>query len=300
MSERRIRRGAAVLSAALPMLLLAGLAGCCPDKHVKIGVPPRDAFEAIERINRNLGRFDAGDSQQPRTLSCAARVSFRFRDAQGVQRNFLQHDARLIFRPDRCLIFDVRSLAGTIAQFGSNDERYWVWIEPELRKLWWGSWELVDSARVRRLPVPPPDLLDALMLRPIPMQLAGGLAPLLRIEGADQRLLLIRLSAAGVPEGWREIQLQPDEPYLPTRISDWTARGQLLMSAVLDGYQRVETDGPYTARRYRVSWPLDDAELSVVIDRARWRTGLEDFCTFPSNWMGEVEQIDAEPGPRVE
>ena len=39
------------------------------------------------------------------------------------------------------LLFDVRSLAGVVAEFGSNNERYWVWIEPEVQKLWYGDWD---------------------------------------------------------------------------------------------------------------------------------------------------------------
>jgi len=257
-------------------------------------VPPRDGFEALERIRVNLARFAETPEQAPRVLYCAAVVSFSFREAHGTRRGFVGHDALLIFRPPRCLLFDVKSLTGVIAEVGSNDERYWVWVEPDVRKLWWGYWK--NAADIRgRLPIPPAELLDALMLRPLPLRSEKTLSPLLRIEGEDHRVLIVRLEEGGRATGWREIRLQPRPPYQPLAITDRLEDGRVVMSAELSGYQPVGADGPLIPRRYVVRWPMDGAELRLDIVRARFRPELEDFCEFPLQWQGESEQVDAPP-----
>lgn len=283
---------AAVLAGAL--LLSAG----CPDGNRDIGTPPRDAFEAIERINRNLAQFSEAAGRPPRSLYCPALVSFRFREADGTPRAFVGHDALLIFRPPRCLLIDVKSLTGVIAEVGSDDRRYWVWVESEARKLWWGHWDHAERGRAR-LPIPPAELLDALMLRPLLPRAEHTLSPLLRIDGEDHRVLIVRVGLDGQPTGWRELRLQPRPPYQPLTIVDRLADGREVMVAELSGYQPVGEDGPVTPRRYVMRWPIDEAELRLDIVRARFRPELEGFCEFPSQWQGEIEQVDAAPLPRA-
>lgn len=280
-------------------VILAGafvLSTGCPDVNQPVGVPPRDGFEAIERINRNLARFSEAPGRPPRVLYCPALVSFGFRDARGTRRSFIGHDALLIFRPPRCLLFDVKSLTGVIAEVGSNEERYWVWVEPDARKLWWGYWDHAVAGR-GRLPIPPADLLDALMLRPSLLGMADTLSPLLRIEGDDHRVLIVRTAEGGHAAGWREIRLQPRPPYQPLAITDRLDDGRVVMAAELSGYQPVGEDGPLIPRRYVVRWPIEEAELRLDILRARFRTELEGFCEFPSQWQGEIEQVDTAPLP---
>jgi uncharacterized RDD family membrane protein YckC len=287
-SHRIVGRAFGV-SAVLTSVLV--LCAGCPDGNRQIGVPPRDGFEALERINQNLARFSEAPEQPPRPLYCPAKVSFRFRDANGTRRSFIYHDALLIFQPPRCLRFDVKSLTGVIAEVGSDQERYWVWVEPDARKLWWGYWHNLTGAR-GRLPIPPAELLDALMLRPLPLYSEHALSPLLRIDGDDHRILIVRTDG-GRATGWREIRLQPQPPYQALAIVDRLADGRALIVAELSDYQPVGPDGPWIPRRYVVRWPLDEAELRLDIVRARFRPGLEGFCEFPSQWQGEIEQRPA-------
>jgi hypothetical protein len=266
--------------------LLALLAGCPPST----GRAPVDRREALERVNDNLSEMNA-------PLQCTALVSFSFRDAEGKMHRFIGHEARLIFQTPQSLLFDVRSLAGTVAQFGSNDDRYWLWIDvPDLRKLWWGHWQRVSADSERKLPVPPNELLDALMLRPLPESLEGGQLPVLRIEGEDHRLTFIRLSAARQPIGWREIRLDPRPPYQPLEVIDRLPDGPIVMRAQLMDYRRVGSDGAFTPRRYIVVWPRNDAEMRLDILQATLRPELPaDVFEFPSGWQAEREQIDAPP-----
>ena len=252
--------------------------------------PPADRREALLRVNENLAQIN-----QP--LQYKALVSFSFTDENGKAHRFIGHEAALSFLPPQDLCFEVRSLAGVVAQFGSNADRYWVWVEPELNKLWWGEWKNTRDDAVRRLPIPPNELLDALMLRPLPEGLQGGLLPLLRVQDADFRLLFVRLGPDRQPSGWREIRLDPRPPYQPTEIVDRQPDGGIVMRAQLSSYERVGGSGPFTARKYVVEWPVNHAEMRLDINRASFRPDLPaDVFEFPAGWKGAQERID-EPQP---
>jgi hypothetical protein len=272
----------------LALIALCGLIAGCPPPA---GQPPTCRREALERVNNNLAGL-----HEP--LQCSALVSFQFRDSKGKLHQFIGYEARLFYRPTQSLLFDVRSLAGTVAQFGSNDERYWVWVDvPDVRKLWWGTWERASLSSARELPVPPNELLDALMLRPLPESLDGGQLPLLRVEGDDHRLVYVRLGAGGQPAGWREVRLDPHAPYQPLEIIDRLPDGELVMHAQLRDYRRIGADGPLTPRRYVVRWPPSDAEMRLDILSAKSRSDLPgEVFEFPAGWQGEIEQI----GPSAE
>jgi hypothetical protein len=264
-------------------LALLLLCGCPPQRRL---LEPRDVQEALARINANAARL-----AQP--VHYQARAGFRFRDDQGRMRRVPAQEAALLFAAPRCLVFQVRSLGGPVAQFGSNDERYWMWIEPEVRKLWWGRWDRLDRTAPQQLPLPPDDLLDVLMLRPLAASAAGGAAPLLRKVNRDYRLLYVRLDADCQPVGLREIVLDPYEPGLPLELVDRLPDGRVQMQAVLANYQSIAAGGPYVPRRYAVQWPLKQAEMRIDVSRAVFRPDLPgDFCTFPAGWEGEVEALD--------
>lgn len=275
-------RAVFVLTAAL--VCVAG----CPAPR---GAAPVDRREALERVNANLGRI-----REP--VHCTGWVTFRFRDDQGRMRSFDLNEARLLYRPPQSLLLDVRSsLAGTVAQFGSNDDEYWLWIDvPDFRKLWRGSWQRIGARGERALPILPNELFDALMLRPLPESLEGGQLPLLRVDGEDHRLIFVRLSPGGQPLGWREVRLQPQPPYQPVEIIDRMSDGEVVMHAQLSGYAGIGREGPLTARRYVVHWPRHDAEMRLDLLGAKSRPDLpEDVFDSPAGWQGEWEDIDAAP-----
>src|ERR1051326_7919644 len=137
--------------AVIPVtILFLSLAGC------RAGTPPHDVREALTRVNNNLSRID-------RTLRCGALVSVKFRDADGKVRRFWGYEGRILFRAPRCLEIDIMSIGGQVAQFATNDERAWLWVEPEGRKMWWGTWSDLRRMTGHDLPVRQDDLIDALM-----------------------------------------------------------------------------------------------------------------------------------------
>jgi hypothetical protein len=277
----RGRTAPAVGRLATAVLLLSATG--CNGRHSP-GVAPRDVEQALTRVNDNLGRIEG-------MLYCAGLVSFRCKDDQGKTHRVPPTDAILFYRQPRDLKFEVRSPVGAVATFGSNDELYWLTIE---ETLWWGHWAAVHDPGTGRLPVPPGELLDALMLRPLPERLGCGLTPMLRVDEDDHRLLFVRLDGAGEPIGYREITLLPYEPYMPTEIVDWGLDGRVLMHAALGKYRRVGTDGPYTARHYVVRWPKDGAEFRLDVTRSEFRPDLANVPIRIPSWEGRIEQIDGE------
>lgn len=284
-------RGSAHLVLAALVGLLALLTGC-PDANR--GIAPQSAREAMQRIEENYQRI-AGP------LQCDATVSFSFVDDDGAKRRFIGHPSTIIFNAPRCLYIDVKSaIGGSVARIGSNDDRYWLWFDAnDTRKLFWGTWQALDEGRARKLPLPPDQLLDVLMLRALPDCVGAGLRPLLRFEGAEQRLLFVQVDDDGWPTLQREVRLDPNPPYLPLRITDRDAAGRIVMNADISDYRIVEGAGktPYLiARRFVIDWPLGDATLRIDLGRVRLRTTpLTGVCDFPTGWKGEIEPLDGPP-----
>lgn len=284
--EAAVRLGSVLLCTAL----LSGLTGCPPSSAR--GVAPESRREALQRVNENLVRLT-----EP--ISAPAFASFEFVDAAGRQRTLIGYEARIFFRPPNLLLVEVRSLTGTVAQFGANTEKYWALVDlPDLKRLWYGTWRAPRGLPQVDLPIPPADLLDALMLRPLPETVDGGLLPVLRLEGDDHRLLFMRVALGGQPSGWREFRLDPAPPYQPLEIVDRDAEGRVLMNARLANYERIGPDGPYTPRSYHVIWP-DRAEMRLTVTGVRWRPDLPLAAfDFPEGWQHERIAIDAREGQK--
>lgn len=285
-----------VVALALPAALIGCESGGLipplkPTTPEPEGIAPTSRAEALDRVNGNLERVK--DPAQYNGF-----LSFSFKDEDGKVHRIISQEAALIYKPPRMLIADVRSPVGTIAQIGSNDDRFWLWIEPELKTLWWGSWKNAGLTRSRRLPVPPNELLDALLLRPLPETLEGGLLPVLRTVGDDHRLIYTRLGRDRQPSGYREVVLAPKPPYQPIEIIDRLADGEIVMRARLSRYSELGDTGALTPRHYIVEWPGREAELRLDVIRARTRDDLQDEqFGFPERWKGKTVNIDAQQPP---
>lgn len=261
--------------------LVVCVAGCGPCPSGVRLAPPRDAREALQRVNDNLERIREA-------LVCRnCTVSFRFRDADGGRHAFIAQPASLIYRPPRSLRFAVSGLTGNVALIGSNDERYWLWIEPEVSTMWWGRWsddqEAVPQGARGDLPLAPVELLSALALSPLPHEPSDGLPPLLDQVGKRSRLCYVRLADDGWPYVAREITLDDCPPHQPVEIVHRDAAGRVAMRAALSGYARVGRDGPFTPRRYVVVWPLNEVELRFDVGSAMFRPDQPPFATFPTD-----------------
>jgi hypothetical protein len=272
------------------LIAVAGLAlltGCPPASTSKY-FTPRDARVSLERINSNLARLDRPLYGRP------AQVSARFRDDSGRRQMFLAQPARILFSAPQCLRFDIEhSLGGKVAEIGSNDELYWLWVEPETNTMWWGTWDALLSGSAKPLIVPPDQLLSALLLQPIPSSLREGPPPVLRGDSFGRALVFYRLDERGWPYVAREIQLRGRDG-LPAAITDYDESGTVIMQAVMSNYVPIDgtgSRGPLTPHRYELRWPKQGAELTISIDRMQF-FDREVPCDFPERWTGRQVPLD--------
>lgn len=283
---RNLRAGA-----FLPIAV--ALCGCV--QHPVEIRPSAEARAAMERITSNLERIDG-------PLNCSGLVTFRFRDTEGQKRSFFAQPTAVVVEKPHNLLFAIRhSLGDTIAQIGSNEDRYWLWVNlPEVRKLWWGTWTALDAGQTPRIVVTPRQLLDAWLLTPVAVSLPDGDPPLLFQQGEFRWLIFTARDQDGWPGARREMHLDRLAPYLPVRIIDRDAAGTILMDAELGGYRRIDeagADAPYTPRRYVVNWPVGEAELRLDFDRVRYRSIEVPYNEFPERWQGETERLDEPASP---
>ncbi len=250
---------------------------------------PATAREALAAINANLAAIRGALYGSPAT------VSFSFRDERGRDRRFIGHPAMLIFENPRCFVLEIRSsIGGTVARIGSNDLRYWLWVDiPDERRMWWGTWAALRAGQARKLAAPPDQLLDSLMMRPLPEKPRDGLKPILERSDGETRLVFQGLDGEGYPFNRRVFTLDPNPPHLPIAIVERDPAGNVVLSAELRDYEPVgdEEGAPLVPRRYVLNWPQDGSELRLDLGRLRYRTKTETFCDFPE-WDGEVEPLD--------
>ncbi len=289
--------GQVLLLVGLAALLLTGCENCTLGAP---GIPPRDAAEALGRINQNL-------TQVRGALQAKATVSFKFRDDSGASRQFLFHPAAIVFEAPRCLAFEIRSSLGPVlARIGSDDERYWTYVDTDdRRKLWWGSWEALERGRAKPLVVPPDLLLDALMMRPLSDGSEASSEATLDLSARHPRLLFWARSTVGEPYLRRELRLDRCPPYMPLEITDRDETGRVIMQATLGQYRGLAgqlRQAPWLPHKYDLRWWRGDApsELRVDLQSLAYRESELPFCRFPSGWRGEIEVLDDPNVPAVE
>lgn len=272
------------LLCGVSLVLLTG----CPDGGATRHFTPRDARISLERINSNLSQLNRPVYAKP------VQVSARFRDDHGKRQAFISQPARILFAPPQCLRFDIEhSLGGKVAEIGSNEDRYWIWVEPETNTLWWGTWDALRAGAADRLIVPPDQLLSALLFQPIPTSLRDGPPPMMTSTGFGRSLEFYLLDKRGWPYVAREIRLRGGDG-LPATIIDYDADGQVVMQANLSNYAPLDgtgSRGPQTPRKYQLRWPPQDAELTINIDRMQF-FDREVPCDFPVQWRGRVVALD--------
>ncbi len=257
-------------------------------------LPPRDSQETLARLNRNIDRIEGA-------VTAPATVSVSFRDNQGKARSINGYDATLIFDRPRCLYLNIKHpLAGSIARLGSNDERYWLTVDFEdNHNLVWGTWAALESGQARPLAVPPDRLLQTLLFQPIDDRLPGGMPPQL-VEEYGQKVLLFQRRN---PSGWvyvaRRMRLSNQAPFLPVEINDYLSDGTVVMTARLSDHQPISgTTDTWTARSFRIQWPVEEASMTLRLQDVRYREKDYPFCTFPEDWSGSVERLDLTPDAR--
>lgn len=258
---------------------------------------PRPLPEIIRAVNDNAGKLTQA------LWSNSVHVTARILDRKGKE-HIYTFDGSLLFNRPRSLRMDLRHGLGTpVMQVGSNDERYWCWIAPELEQMWWGWHRFAGLPHLKSAAVKPDQMVSALGI--------GGLPPIdenligpLRAFGRESDILYY--AAPDDEHGARFVRqyyIDRKPPYQIRLIAFLDEFGRKEMTAYLDDYQPAWEGGPFVARAVSIFWTKDGGKFTIKMDRT---TGLPaekvspkafDFPTpdqLPPSVRANIEQLDAE------
>lgn len=166
-------------------------------------------------------------------------------------------DLTLRYKAARNLYLTGNFLGKSQVRIGSNEERYWLLVVPEGKKLWWGYWSDVEKAEADDDLVPAKRLLEALgQVNLDPPAGADGPWP----QRREQRYALLYTARDKLGRGYiaKEIFLTASDPVLVSRIVYYDPDGKIEMEIKLDDYRYIKDEGAgagYLARTIELNWP---------------------------------------------
>ncbi len=300
-------------------LLLGAVAGCalavltgCPPPVQPVAPPPlRTTEEIVRTIESNAARLDRA------LWSSNASVTARFLDRQRVERVY-NLEGTFLFQSPRGLRLDLRPGVGDqVMQIGSNDDEYWLWIEPEMQSLWWGRYRHLGRPCAGRMAVRPDQLVAALMLGGLPHADPRLIGPARKFGNTYDILHYLRVDDDGdlssMPDSVAHANYRLDREYWVERVPPYLVRvvqfrdffGRVVTSALLDDYREVWEGGPLVPHAITMHWPLDEGRFTLMLAGLRglpadqvsaraFRRPMEE--TLPAG-IREVIQVDADCEP---
>lgn len=254
------------------MILVAiGVAGCPPRSGPAVsGTTPEPIARETAEIQRVL--CVNGAKLESALWSPAISVYAEFPDERRVRRSY-NLEGTLLFRPPRDLRIDLRPTMGDpVMGIGSNDETYWLWIEPEVHRMRWGRHLYAGMPCAGELPVRPDQL--AAVLRPGLPDEKNLLGPIRTWGPNYDKLQYVRRGLGDCPVGepWlvdREYWVERVEPFMVRQVVFRDAMGRIAVSARLDEYRATWEDGPMLPHQVNVLWPQENAHFTLRV--AGWR-----------------------------
>jgi hypothetical protein len=163
--------------------------------------------------------------------------------------------------------------------FGSNEERYWLVVKPEIDTLWWGRHDPAVPPRAEDLTFRPDLIVEALGLNPLPAQSAKVVGPAQRITKEHQQLLFWDYDDQSRGYVAKEYWLSGYGLRLVDRIIFRDPMGRMVMDTHLSDYRPIGEDGPVVAHRVEVDWPASDSRM--VFTTSGWKVLPEVDATHP-------------------
>lgn len=276
------------------MLCVAGL-GCNGDgtKGMR-NEPPRPRPRPLRDI---ISAIDANAALLNQALwSSTVHVATRFRDESGRLHTF-DLDGTLLFRPPHSLRLDLsHPLGEKVMQVGSNDDEYWVWIAPEVRRMWWGRHRNVGRACARRLVVQPNELICALGVAGLPRDDSGELGPT-RIHGRQHDILRYwRRIESGEYRLAREYRVDLAPPHLVRVVVFRDEFGDYEVSAYLDEHRPAWPGGPLVPHAIHVISHKNRDEFTLRMKAAEPRP---DNAIAPRAFLRPTDRLPAEIGDNI-
>ncbi|HKQ49211.1 MAG TPA: hypothetical protein VJZ71_14160 [Phycisphaerae bacterium] len=258
--------------------------------------PPRDLPDIVSAIQANADRVDrplwAGN----------VNVTARVKDDRG-KRHSYNLEGSLLFDKPRNLRMDLRpGLGDQVMGLGSNDQEYWVWIEPEMKAMHWGRHRYADQPCARSTGIRVDQLVGALGMGGLPSG-SEGLSGPTRREGKKHDILEYRRSGGVAVD--REYWVSRAPPYQIHVVNFRDAQRRIVMSAMLEDYEPAWQGGPLVPRAVSMIWPQEEGKFTMRVSRLK---GMEPGKVAPTAFVrpdqaklpkgvAEIIQVDADCGP---
>lgn len=293
----RSGRHAAWIIPALIVLPIVTAGGCPPSDRPPIEVsdvpsgPPRTTFDVVYAVEANAAKLTQA------LWSSSVNTTARFRDQEG-KHHTLNLDGSLLFARPRNFRMDLRpGLGDQVMGIGSNDEAFWVWIEPEEGTMRWGYHHNAGRPCCDQISVRPDQLLSALVIAGLPAKTDGLYGPVRKFEKTHDVLTYHR---AQPYFDHREYWVMRSPPFLVDMVVFRDELGRPVMSAILDEYEPAWDGGPLLPHSVNISWPPQDAKFTMEVDGYQMKNleevsqrafGLPSRRTLPAG-IRRIIQID--------
>ena len=298
---RAMRRAATcrlILLSVLLALPVAGATGCADDgvpgmrsTAARRGGGGRPVREIVRTINANAARLDRA------LWSNNVDVTTRFHDEKGKVHTF-DLEGSLLYRAPMSLRLDLaHGLGERVMQVGSNNEEYWVWIAPEVRRMWWGYHRNSGRECARRLIVQPSEVICALGLSGLPRGEPGLIGPM-RLKGKTHDILQYwRLNEAGEYQPAREYRVDRSAPHLVRLVVFRDDYGDFEVTAYLDEYAPAWQGGPLIPHLINVKSHRNGDEFTLSI---KGTSPMPDAKINPTSFQRPRDRLPAEIGNNIE
>lgn len=243
------------------VFLVPLLCGCPPPQVGVRGTAPaaavRETSEIVQTVQSNAAKVD-------RPLwSNSVTVMARFKDERGAS-HVHNLEGSMLFRKPRDLRIDLRpGLGDRFMGIGSNDDDYWVWIEPELGAMRWGRHRYSGKPCAEKIPVRPDELAALLGFGGLPEAKEGLVGPVRQFGSQFDILFYARLGDDGRWLLDRKYYVERVPPFLVRVVNFYDPQGRAIMSALLDDYRMAWAAGPMVPHKVHILWPRDNAAFNL-------------------------------------
>lgn len=242
------------------VFLLSGVAGCPPRERPRFEDGPARALrttdEIIETINSNAARLDQA------LWSSSVSATGHYKDREGEEHSF-NFDGSLLFKRPRNFRMDLRpGLGEQVMQIGSNEETFWVWIEPEIHSMHWGHHRNAGMPCCEKMPVRPDQLVSALLVGGLPVESEGLYGPIRDSRATYDVLTYHRASPRAE---YRRYYVEREPPHLVRLVVFRDELGRDVMSAYLANYKTAWEGGPMLPYDVSMMWAQDGAKLTMSV-----------------------------------
>ena len=256
---------------ALLLVCLFATTACHPKKP-----PPRQVYtgptlpiyDVIASINRNnravptlwaRGDFDATlfDEHQ-RKHSLSGKSTLLYRKPQDLR-----------------LVGEMFGVSERVFDIGSNADRYWMIVKPEVDTIWWGRYDAPAPPPEADIPIRPDLLIDVLGVGEIDTNLNALPAPVMRFNNDVDAYMFVWHDK--LPDRWvaRKEVWYDRSTFRPQLVLLFDDNGRVILRALLDQHRSVdvpdvdEKQRPTIAGRYRLYFPQTGTKLTLTLDDVR-------------------------------